>query len=118
MKPTVSFALTTSAMRAWRLLRERALSGEKSLAGIGHSGFLQWLVRATFGCRAWMPLFSIANCGVFELIVTPTRSGLAYLQWRNLDLQAHSGATGFATPQSRIRRWNINCILPNATRPQ
>ena len=93
-------ALYARAMRAWSLLRERALSGEKALACTSHSGFIQWLVRATFGCRAWMPLFSIANCGVFELIVAPTRSGLAYLQWRNLNLQAPSAATGFAIPKS------------------
>jgi probable phosphoglycerate mutase len=92
--------LYARAMRAWGILRERALSGEKALACISHSGFIQWLVRATFGCRAWMPLFSIANCGVFELIVAPTRSGLAYLQWRNLNLQAPSAATGFAIPNS------------------
>ena len=93
-------ALYARAVRAWGLLRERALSGQRSLACISHSGFIQWLVRATFGCRAWMPLFSIANCGVFELIVAPTRSGLAYLQWRNLNLQAPSAATGFHLPKS------------------
>jgi len=93
-------ALYARAMRAWSLLRERALSGENALACISHSGFIQWLVRATFGCRTWMPLFSIANCGVFELVVAPTRSGLAYLQWRNMNLQAPPDATGFATPKS------------------
>ena len=93
-------ALYARAMRAWSLLRERALSGEKALACTSHSGFIQWLVRATFGCRAWMPLFSIANCGVFELIVAPTRSGLAYLQWRNLNLQAHPDATELAAANS------------------
>jgi broad specificity phosphatase PhoE len=98
-------SLYARALRAWSLLRERALSGEKALACISHSGFIQWLVRATFGCRAWMPLFSIANCGVFELIVAPTRSGLAYLQWRNLNLQAPTDANGFAAPKSvRIGR--------------
>ena len=93
-------ALYARAIRAWGILRERALSGEKALACISHSGFIQWLVRATFGCRAWMPLFSIANCGVFELIVAPTRSGQAYLQWRNLNLQAPSAVTGFHLPKS------------------
>jgi broad specificity phosphatase PhoE len=93
-------ALYARAIRAWSLLREQARSGEKALACVSHSGFIQWLVRATFGCRTWMPRFSIANCGVFELIVAPTRSGLDYLQWRNLNLQAPSAATGFSLPKS------------------
>jgi probable phosphoglycerate mutase len=93
-------ALYARAMRAWSLLRERARSGEQALACVSHSGFIQWLVRATFGCRVWMPLFSIANCGVFELVVAPTRSSLAYLQWRNLNLQAPCEATGLALPRS------------------
>jgi broad specificity phosphatase PhoE len=79
--------LYARAMRAWRLLREQALSGKKALACVSHGGFIQWLVRATFGCREWMPLFSTANCGVFELVVVPTRSGVAYLKWQNINFR-------------------------------
>jgi broad specificity phosphatase PhoE len=85
-------ALYTRAIAGWTLLRDRAVSGDRALVCISHSGFIQWMLRATFGCRAWMPLFSIANCGVFELVVAPTQSGLAYLQWRNLNFQAPSGS--------------------------
>jgi probable phosphoglycerate mutase len=93
-------ALYARAVAAWTLLRERAVSGDKALACISHSGFIQWMLRATFGCHAWMPLFSIANCAVFELVVAPTRSGLAYLQWRNINFQAPLGKTGLAAPRS------------------
>jgi broad specificity phosphatase PhoE len=85
------------ALRAWSILRDTALAGEKGLAGgeaslacVSHGGFIQWLVRATFGCRSWMPLLHTANCGVFELLVKPSEGGSAYLQWRRLNYQAPS----------------------------
>jgi phosphoserine phosphatase len=84
-------ALYARAMRGWSLLRERALEGEGAIVCVSHGGFIQWLLRATFGCRSWMPLLSTANCGVFELLVRPTRTGLAYLQWKRLNFQAASG---------------------------
>lgn len=80
-------ALYARAMRAWGLLREQALLGNGAVACISHGGFIQWLVRTTFGCRSWMPLFSTANCGVFELVVVPTSSGVAYLKWQNINFQ-------------------------------
>ena len=81
-------ALSERAMRAWSAMRDRALSGDRALACVSHGGFIQWLVRATFGGRSWMPLVSTANCGIFELLVEPTRSGPAYLQWRRMNFQA------------------------------
>jgi broad specificity phosphatase PhoE len=84
-------ALYDRAMAGWTLLRERATAGAKAQVCITHSGFMQWMLRATFGCRSWMPLFAVGNCGVFELVVTPTPSSLAYLQWRNLNFQAPVG---------------------------
>jgi len=81
-------ALYDRAMLAWSVLRARASSGGRAIACVSHGGFIQWIVRATFGGRSWMPLVSTANCGVFELLVEPTLSGPAYLQWRRLNFQA------------------------------
>jgi broad specificity phosphatase PhoE len=81
-------ALYARAMLAWTRLRERAIEGETSLACVSHGGFIQWLVRSTFGCRSWMPLMHTANCGIFELLVRPNDEGSAYLQWRRLNYQA------------------------------
>jgi broad specificity phosphatase PhoE len=80
-------ALYGRAMEAWGVLRLAAQSGKKAIACVSHGGFIQWLVRATFGGRSWMPLLSTANCGIFELLVEPTRSMPAYLQWRHLNFQ-------------------------------
>jgi len=81
-------ALYARAMEAWAALRGVALSGKRAIVCVSHGGFIQWLVRATFGGRSWMPLVSTANCGIFELLVEPTPSGPAYLQWRHLNFQA------------------------------
>ena len=80
------------AMRAWSLLRAAAegtaaQGGKRAIVCVSHGGFIQWLVRATFGGRSWMPLVSTANCGVYELLVQPTRAGPAYLQWKQMNFQ-------------------------------
>jgi broad specificity phosphatase PhoE len=62
--------LYARAMELWRLLLERAGSGERSILCVTHSGFLQWIIKTTVGQRAWMPLFSAAgNCCVSHLHV-------------------------------------------------
>ncbi len=81
-------ALYARATLAWALLRDLAVSGAGTIACVTHGGFIQWLVRATFGCRSWMPLLPTGNCGVFELLAVPTGGGRpAYLQWRLVNHQ-------------------------------
>lgn len=90
--------LYARAMRAWIFLRDRAaaLANEADrnsgspvrLAAVSHGGFIQWLVRSTFGATSWMPLVSTANCGIFELFVDPTQTGSAYIQWRRMNFVA------------------------------
>jgi len=83
-----SESLYERAMAAWEALRDLASGSGGRIAAVSHGGFLQWMVRATFGSRSWMPLFSIANCGIFELFAQPTAAGPAFLQWRRLDFVA------------------------------
>ncbi len=99
-----SASLYERAMAAWSLARDRALAGSRAIAVVSHGGFIQWLFRATFGCRSWMPLVPTGNCGVFELLVSPCaqdggcvgdgtagNGGAgdgAYLQWRRINFQA------------------------------
>jgi len=83
-----SAAIYERAMSAWEALRDLAIGGRRNIACVTHGGFIQWLVRSTFGCRTWMPLLATGNCGIFELLVMPTGSGEpAYLQWRLLNFQ-------------------------------
>lgn len=93
-------ALYERAMDAWTMLRgaanalaetEAVAAADRPvarIAAVSHGGFLQWLLRATFGARSWMPLVSAANCGIFELFAEPTGAGLAYVQWRRIDFVA------------------------------
>ena len=83
------------AQRVWSLLREAALSGERRLLCVTHGGLLQWLVRATFGTRSWMPLLPTGNCGVFELLVEPSGGG-AKLYWERINFQAPSPVAAIA----------------------
>lgn len=65
------------ALSAWDLLLARAAEGKRSILAVTHSGFLQWLLRATLGLESWMPLFNASdNCCVSHLLVDnqPMRS--------------------------------------------
>jgi broad specificity phosphatase PhoE len=63
--------LLARAGRLWDLLAARAEAGRVRILCVTHSGFLQWIIRSTFGGRTWMPLFSgTGNCGVSHLRVT------------------------------------------------
>jgi broad specificity phosphatase PhoE len=66
--------LLARADAAWARLAGLARDGKRSLLCVTHSGFLQWIVRSTLGCRTWMPLLSgTGNCNVSHLRVTNTR---------------------------------------------
>jgi hypothetical protein len=55
---------------------------------------LQWLLKVSMGGEpSWMPLFSIANCGIFQLYVRPPHAaavrdaqGGYYAQWRLMNV--------------------------------
>jgi broad specificity phosphatase PhoE len=80
-------SLYERAMASWTIMRNAASGGFSRIACVTHAGFIQWLVKATYGCRAWMPLMETSNCGVFELYVEPSADS-AFMQWRKLDFQA------------------------------
>jgi broad specificity phosphatase PhoE len=92
--------LYARAYGIWELLRERAMAGDRRLLCVSHGGFIQWLVRVTFGARTWMPLLPTGNCGVFELLVEPVDGsakgaalGGAKLYWERVNFQVPSQST-------------------------
>lgn len=92
-----SASLYDRALKGWELLKARARQTEGALAVVSHGGCLQWMVRATFGCRTWMPLLTTGNCGIFHLTVQPNPGGRpAYLQWKLVNSQPDFGTA--ATP--------------------
>jgi broad specificity phosphatase PhoE len=79
-------ALYDRAVAAWTILRDQA--EQKSLGtvvAVSHGGFLQWLVRSTFGSRCWFPLLPAHNCGEFRFKVEPVPGGRAYIAWEGID---------------------------------
>jgi len=83
--------------RCRAILRAAAFGEGRSLVCVTHAGFIQWLVRATFGCRSWMPLFPTGNCGLFELFAAPSSPGEpAYLQWKRLNFLPAAGSAAAA----------------------
>jgi broad specificity phosphatase PhoE len=86
-------ALYDRALEAWSLLRAEALGGKKRILCVSHGGFIQWLVRVTFGTRTWMPILPTGNCGLYELRVEPSLSfsgelGLPALHWEKMNWRA------------------------------
>ena len=62
--------LRARAGAVWELLCRHYADGRRNILAVSHAGFLQWIIRATFGHGAWMPLFGGAgNCAVSELEV-------------------------------------------------
>jgi broad specificity phosphatase PhoE len=88
-----SASLYRRALRAWSALRDAALSRQASkVIAVTHGGLIQWLLKSTLQCRAWFPLFPIANCGLFKLCVQPRpKEQGAYMCWEEINAAA-SGA--------------------------
>ncbi len=84
-------ALYDRAMRVWTVLRDAAAAeGFRTVVAVSHGGFLQWLIRTTFGCRSWFPLVPTHNCAVSRLRVEPAE-GRAYVSWKALDEKVEIG---------------------------
>ncbi|MCL2008642.1 MAG: histidine phosphatase family protein [Treponema sp.] len=53
---------------------------------ITHGGFIQWLLKSTFQCNSWFPMFPISNCGQNKLCIKPNSSGKnPYMAWEEID---------------------------------
>ncbi|MBN1241581.1 MAG: histidine phosphatase family protein [Spirochaetales bacterium] len=77
--------LASRARLAWERLRAEANSSGGNVLCVSHGGFIQWLVRVTFGLEdSWMPLIPTGNCGVFELLAVPLGDG-AFVQWHRIN---------------------------------
>jgi broad specificity phosphatase PhoE len=70
------------AEKTWARLAAVAGGGRRRLLCVTHSGFMQWIIKSTFGGRTWMPLFSAAdNCCISHLHVANAEqpgSGVAH----------------------------------------
>jgi broad specificity phosphatase PhoE len=81
-----------SLLERSRLLWEAAgdlLDGAAgNLLCVTHSGILQWIIKATFGQRSWMPLVPVGNCSVCQFSLDNDIGGSHpsyYFEWTRLN---------------------------------
>ena len=68
--------ISARAHAYWEKLIELAETGKRHILSVTHSGFLQWIIKTANGAdTAWMPLYSIANCGNFSALCQPSPHG-------------------------------------------
>ena len=81
-----SALLYERALAAWALLRDSAAEhGAEKVVAVTHGGLIQWLLKSTFHCHSWFPLFPISNCGQFKLCVKPNQTGGAGMYWEEIN---------------------------------
>ena len=56
-------SLAARSEALWRLLSGPQARGPAALC-VTHSGILQWVLKVTWGCRTWMPVVPMGNCGI------------------------------------------------------
>ncbi|MFQ3547825.1 MAG: histidine phosphatase family protein, partial [Termitinemataceae bacterium] len=79
-------ALYERALAAWTYLAQSATERNlRTLVVVTHGGFMQWIVRTTFGCRTWFPLLPVHNCGMFRCKVEPVPGKNPFFAWEGLD---------------------------------
>jgi len=80
-----SSSLYSRALLAWAALRDAAVEhNAKRVIAVTHGGFIQWLLKSSFGSRTWLPLFPSSNCGLYRLFVEPDRNGV-YMCWEEIN---------------------------------
>jgi broad specificity phosphatase PhoE len=81
-------SLAARAARLWGELAGRPGAGP--LLCVTHSGTIQWIIKATFGGRDWMPVVPIGNCAVCRFRVDNRLQGEPrrhYAEWSLLAYQ-------------------------------
>jgi len=79
-------SLRKRAIEAWGFLIDEANCHSGDILAVSHGGFIQWLVRTTFGADTWFPLLTTGNCGLFLLHAIPVKAGMpCFLQWVHIN---------------------------------
>jgi broad specificity phosphatase PhoE len=79
-------AMFDRALRAWDILIEGAEAKGGAVLAVSHGGLIHWLFKTTMGCREWLPILPMNNCGIFMLSIMPViGSRIPFLEWRLLN---------------------------------
>lgn len=86
--------LLARAESVWAELAGLFGRGSRNILCVTHSGILQWLIKATFGQRDWMPLVPMGNCSVCHFSLdNDLEAGdpRYYFEWTRLNYQPFAG---------------------------
>jgi broad specificity phosphatase PhoE len=99
------------AVSAWNHLIARANAGADTVIAVTHAGFMQWILKATFGGpdQRWMPVIKASNCGIFHCHAEPT-----YLEARGEPGSSTVGRGGAEEPRADgfFAEWRLMNYLP------
>jgi broad specificity phosphatase PhoE len=76
-------SLAARAEALWRLLAASP-AGDRATLCVTHSGIMQWVLKVTLGCRVWMPVVPMGNCGISRFSVDnrlEDEPGRYYAEW-------------------------------------
>jgi broad specificity phosphatase PhoE len=74
----------------WRDLGSRFRQGARNLLCVTHSGILQWIIKASFGQRSWMPLVPVENCSICHFSLDnylSSENPRFYFEWSRLNFR-------------------------------
>jgi broad specificity phosphatase PhoE len=86
--------LLARAENLWRDIGARIIQGTSNLLCVTHSGILQWIIKATFGQRSWMPLVPVENCSICHFSLDNNLSSenpRYYFEWSRLNFRPTGG---------------------------
>jgi broad specificity phosphatase PhoE len=87
--------LLARAESLWRYLGRRITGGANNILCVTHSGILQWIIKATFGQRSWMPLVPVENCSICHFSLDNDLSSedpRYYFEWSRLNFRPAGAA--------------------------
>jgi broad specificity phosphatase PhoE len=89
--------LLTRAESLWLDLGRRITEGASNVLCVTHSGILQWIIKATFAQRSWMPLVPVENCSICQFSLDNDLSSgnpRYYFEWSRLNFRPGESPEG------------------------
>jgi broad specificity phosphatase PhoE len=87
--------LLARAESLWRELGSRITEEAGNILCVTHSGILQWIIKATFGQRSWMPLVPVENCSICHFSLDNnlgSENPRYYFEWTRLNFRPAGSA--------------------------
>jgi broad specificity phosphatase PhoE len=81
-------AMFNRALHAWDIMIRGAEAKGGAVLAVSHGGLIHWLFKTTMGCREWLPILPMNNCGIFMFSIMPVPgSPIPFIEWRLLNYE-------------------------------